>query len=91
MAITGDDCRVGIHHHLAELCRERDLQIIVATHSPYILAELPLEARLYLMQGQSGRHVMTGVSPEFAMTKMDEYPNLRCEIYVEDERAKTLL
>jgi len=76
---------------LAELCRERELQIIVTTHSPYILAELPLEARLYLLQGQSGRHVMTGVSPEFAMTRMDEYPHPECEIYVEDERAQTLL
>jgi len=76
---------------LAEMCRERDLQIIVTTHSPYILAELPLEARLYLMQGQSGRHVMTGVSPEFAMTRMDEYPHPECEIYIEDKRAQTLL
>lgn len=76
---------------LAELCRERDLQIIVTTHSPYVLAELPLEARIYLMQGQSGRHVMTGVSPEFAMTKMDEYPHPECEIYVEDNRAQTML
>ena len=76
---------------LAEICRERELQIILTTHSPYILAELPLEARLYLMQGLSGRHVMTGVSPEFAMTKMDEYPYPECEIYVEDDRARTLL
>jgi len=76
---------------LAELCRERDLQIIVTTHSPYILAELPLEARLYLMRGQSGRHIMTGVSPEFAMTKMDEFPHPECEIYVEDDRARTML
>ena len=67
------------------------MQIIVSTHSPYILAELPLEARLYLMQGQSGRHVMTGVSPEFAMTRMDEYPYPECELYVEDGRAQTLL
>lgn len=76
---------------LAEMCRERDLQIVVTTHSPYVLAELPLEARIYLMQGQSGRHVMTGVSPEFAMTKMDEYPHPECEIYVEDARAQALL
>ena len=76
---------------LAEICRERDLQIIVTTHSPYVLAELPLEARVYLMFGQSGRHVMTGVSPEFAMTKMDEYPHPECEIYVEDSRAATML
>lgn len=76
---------------LAEICRERDLQIIVTTHSPYVLAELPLEARVYLMKGQSGRHVVTGVSPEFAMTKMDEYPHPECEIYVEDNRAQTML
>lgn len=76
---------------LANMCRERDLQIIVSTHSPYVLAELPPEARIYLMQGQSGRHVMTGVSPEFAMTRMDEYPHPECEIYVEDERAQTML
>lgn len=76
---------------LAELCRERDLQIILSTHSPYIMAELPLDARLYLMQGQSGRHVMTGVSPEFAMTKMDEYPHPECELYVEDDRARSFL
>ncbi len=65
---------------LAEICRGKDLQIVVTTHSPYVLAELPLEARIYLLQGQSGRHVMTGVSPEFAMTKMDEYPSPECEI-----------
>ena len=76
---------------LAELCRERDMQIVVTTHSPYVLAELPLEARVYLMQGQSGRHVMTGVSPEFAMTRMDEYPHPECELYLEDDRSKTLL
>jgi energy-coupling factor transporter ATP-binding protein EcfA2 len=76
---------------LAEICREREIQIILSTHSPYVLAELPLDARLYLMQGKSGRHVMAGVSPEFAMTKMDEYPHPECEIYVEDERAQTLL
>jgi len=76
---------------LAEICRERELQIIVSTHSPYILAELPLDARLYIMRGQSGRHIMTGVSPEFAMTRMDEYPHPECELYVEDERAQILL
>ncbi len=76
---------------LAEICRENDLQIIVTTHSPYILAELPIEARIYLMRGQTGRHVMTGVSPEFAMTKMDEYPHPECEIYVEDDRASVML
>jgi predicted ATPase len=76
---------------LAVVCRERDLQIILSTHSPYVLAELPLEARLYLVQGRTGRHIMSGVSPEFAMTRMDEYPHPECDLYVEDERARTFL
>lgn len=76
---------------LAEICRERDLQIILSTHSPYVMAELPPEARLYLMQGKSGRHIMSGVSPEFAMARMDEYPNPETDLYVEDDRARTLL
>lgn len=50
-----------------------------------------LEARLYLMNGQSGRHVVSGVSPEFAMTRMDEYPHPECELYVEDDRAAIML
>lgn len=76
---------------LAEICRERDLQIILSTHSPYVLAELPLEARLYIIQGRSGRHIMAGVSPEFAMARMDEFPNPECDLYVEDDRARALL
>jgi predicted ATPase len=29
---------------LADRCRERELQVVITTHSPYILAELPPEA-----------------------------------------------
>lgn len=76
---------------LAEICRERELQIIITTHSPYILSELPLEARIHIMQTTAGRSIVTGVSPEFAMTKMDDYPYPECEVYVEDEHAQTML
>jgi hypothetical protein len=48
-------------------------------------------AKCILDSLQSGRHVMTGVSPEFAMTRMDEFPHPECELYVEDERAQILL
>jgi hypothetical protein len=43
------------------------------------------------MQGKSGRHIMSGVSPEFAMSRMDEYSHTECDLYVEDERARILL
>lgn len=77
---------------LANKCRELELQIILTTHSPYILDELPPEARAYIMQVTDGqRKIMYGVSPEFAMTKMDDVPQYECDLYVEDVRAQTML
>jgi hypothetical protein len=73
------------------VCRERELQIILTTHSPYILEELPKEARLQIFEQDGTRQVMIGVSPEFALTRMDEVAHPECELYVEDEAAKTLI
>lgn len=77
---------------LADRCRENELQVILSTHSPYILEELPLEARAYIMVGPAGeREIVYGVSPDFAMTKMDELPHYEIDLYVEDERAGRML
>lgn len=76
--------------YLAEKCRQLDLQIILTTHSPYILDELPLEGRLYIID-EDEKIVVRGVSPEFAMTKMDEQAYTECDIYVEDNRSAALL
>jgi predicted ATPase len=76
---------------LASLCREIDGQIVLTTHSPYVLEELPAEARIYIMDGSSGKRIIKGVSPEFAMTKMDEEPHPEAEIYTEDSRSAELL
>jgi predicted ATPase len=76
---------------LAEICRIREVQIILSTHSPYVLDELPESARLYVWEGAEGREIIKGVSPEFAMTKMDLEQHPECDLYVEDEIAQTLL
>lgn len=76
---------------LADLCRTRELQIILTTHSPYILSELPPEARGYIMREGGNRELVLGVSPEYAMTKMDDDVHSECDVYVEDERAKDML
>lgn len=60
---------------LAEVARKMELQIIMTTHSPYVLAELPPEARLYLMEGANGKDIVKGVSADFAMSQMDEEPD----------------
>jgi hypothetical protein len=77
---------------LAERARELELQIILTTHSPYILEELPFEARAHVsIPPGGGRTVIYGVSPEFAMTKMDDVPQYECDVYVEDKRAQIMV
>lgn len=77
---------------LAEHCRERELQVILTTHSPYVLDELPLDARAYIMQSVTGkRQIVYGISPDFAMTRMDDIPHHECDLYVEDARGATML
>lgn len=77
---------------LAERCREQELQVILTTHSPYVLEELPDEARAHILQTTTGRReIVYGVSPEFAMNKMDDVSHFECDLYVEDGRAATML
>ncbi len=76
---------------LAERCREAELQIVLTTHSPYVLDELPAQARAYILETKDTREIIYGVSPEFALSKMDEVPVHECELYVEDPRAERML
>lgn len=75
---------------LAERCRESEIQIVLTTHSPYILEELPLEARLHILEN-GNKIVVPGVSPQFAMSKMDDEQHPECDLYVEDNAARILL
>jgi predicted ATPase len=76
---------------LADVCREHEIQIILTTHSPYILEELPPEARMYIMEVDGTKKIVQGVSPQFAMTKMDDEAHPDCDVYVEDDAAKAFL
>jgi predicted ATPase len=76
---------------LAERARHDHLQIIVTTHSPYILEELPSHARVQVVATTAGKDVVRGVSPEFALTKMDDDVHPEEDIYVEDIEAKIFL
>lgn len=76
---------------LADRCRDKQVQIILTTHSPYVLEELPLEARTYIIETGGKRQTVAGVSPSFAMTKMDDEPHPEADLYVEDEAAAAML
>jgi len=74
---------------LANIARAKELQILLTTHSPFVLEELPQEARCYILLGTSGRVLATGVSPHFAMTQMDDEQHPEADVYVEDSAAAT--
>ena len=76
---------------LAEICRDKQAQIIFTTHSSFIIEELPLEARLYILGRGDNRQIVSGVSANFAMTSMDDESHPDCELYVEDEAAKAMV
>lgn len=76
---------------LARIAREKECQIIISTHSPTILEELPIGARTYVLKTNTSRSIAVGVTPQFAMTKMDDREHPDCEIFVEDDRAKVWL
>ena len=76
---------------LAAAARDRECQIVLSTHSPYILEELPLPARTYILETSGKKEIVAGVSPQFAMTKMDDVQHPECELFVEDTRAAVWL
>lgn len=76
---------------LAEISRLKHVQFIVTTHSPYILEELPVSARIQVINDNGAKKVVHGVSSEFALSKMDEDNHPEIDIYVEDVEAKTLV
>ncbi len=73
---------------LINLSRLRRIQVVVSTHSPYVLQELPPEARVLLLPTADGPSVVYGVSPEFALTKLDEMVHPEAFVYVEDRSAE---
>lgn len=76
---------------LANISREKKAQFIVTTHSPYIMEELLPEARVHILGSTDNKRVVFGVSPEFALTKMDDIAVPELEVYAEDARAKILI
>jgi predicted ATPase len=76
---------------LANIARVQRVQFIITTHSPYVLEELPQFARIQVLTSQGQKEVVVGISPEFALSKMDEEHHPEVDVYVEDKEAKILI
>jgi predicted ATPase len=74
------------------LSRKRRIQVILSTHSPYVLEELPSEARILLLPGPSNiLNIIYGITPEFALSRIDESVHPDVNIFVEDNEAAIFL
>jgi hypothetical protein len=73
------------------LARHRRLQVILSTHSPFVLQELPQEARILLLPGPQGLSVVYGVSSDFAMSRLDDEVHPEVHVFVEDRDAEILV
>ncbi len=97
--IVIDEIELGLHAEaqtkfvqaLKEVCFKRKLQIICTTHSKEIFEQLPDDARVFIESDDNKTSVITGVSPEYAFSKMSEKNVAELSILVEDNVAKTIL
>jgi predicted ATPase len=69
------------------LSRQSRIQILVSTHSPYVLEELPPKARILLLPSNEGINVITGASSDFALSRIDEAPHPELSVFVEDRQS----
>lgn len=76
---------------LLNFSRMRRAQVIVSTHSPYVLEELPTEARVLVLPSPTGTNVVYGASPEFALSRIDDAVHPEAFVYVEDPEASRWL
>jgi predicted ATPase len=77
---------------LMKFARQKKIQIILSTHSPYIFEEIPPEGRILIQKLSDGtRDIQYGVSTNYAMGLIDDEQHPDLFIYVEDKEAKTLV
>jgi predicted ATPase len=76
---------------LLYLARTKTLQIIFSTHSPYVLAELPPEARILLTRLNEGIEIFYGPTVDFCLSQIDDRLHYEMDIFVEDVNSKKII
>lgn len=76
--------------YLIKLARVRKIQIVLSTHSPFVLEELPEIARVLLVHLSDKKDIIYGVSSQFALSTIDDKLHPELFVYLEDEEAVAL-
>lgn len=77
-------------HFLLWLARTKQIQVVLSTHSPFVLEELPEAARVYLHRTTSGIDVQYGVSSQYALSRMDDRERPELQLFCEDDETATI-
>lgn len=76
--------------YLLKLARIKKIQIILSTHSPFVLEELPKIARIMLVKLADRKDVLYEVSSQFALSTMDDVVHPDLHVFLEDEEAEAM-
>lgn len=76
--------------YLLKLTRIKKLQIILSTHSPFVLEELPPIAKIMLIKLSDRKDILYEVSTEYALSTIDDIAHPELHVYLEDSEAVTL-
>ena len=77
--------------YLIDICLEKRHQIIVTTHSEYLLTALPSASRIYIDRSPSGLRLIRGITTAQAISLMTEGHDKALNILVEDDVAEAVL
>lgn len=94
-----DEVELGLHAEaqrkfidkLKDVCMEVHTQVVCTTHSREIFDCLPNDARFFIETIGGHSRITSGISSDFAFTKMSAIGGLELDIYIEDEVAKAIL
>ncbi|MBW3846863.1 AAA family ATPase [Aeromonas hydrophila] len=97
--IVIDEVELGLHAEaqkkfmlsLKQVCKERRVQIIFTTHSKEIYSSLPDDARVFIDSVNGVSSILSGISPEFAFSKLSAESSNELSLLVEDDVAKTII
>jgi predicted ATPase len=78
-------------HYLVDVCLNRRHQILLTSHSEFILQALPTASRIYLDRQGASIHPIPGLTPTQARSLMADGKVKALNILVEDETAKAIL
>lgn len=76
--------------YLLKLARVKKLQIILSTHSPFVLEEVPQIARIMLVRLSDRKDIMYEVSSQFALSTIDDEDHPELHVFLEDDEAVAL-